>query len=370
MTSSLYLPRRRFLSLTAQGLTGLSTALFLGSCGSQTVSTTSSTTPSPAASNSPSSPSPTAAIDLGIKTKVLRVGYQSAGDLVRARKVLEKRLEPLGVTVEWAQFAQGPQLMEAMNVGKIDFGAVGESPPIFAQAAGADIVYVVGTRNTPLTGRASVIAVPPESTIQKIEDIKGQEVYFQKGSASHYFIVRALQEVGLTIKDIKVKSAPTVETRGAFIEGKIPVWVSGDPHYAIAEDLGRIRVIKDAVGLDSPGAYYVARKPFAVENLGLLKAIIEELHELDKWSEANRAEVTEIYARELKLKPSVAEKVIGRRTFAGRRGLTPQLIKEQQRVADLFFDEKVIPKKVNIQEALLPAEVYAAITPPEILKES
>ena len=94
------------------------------------------------------------------------------------------------------------------------------------------------------------------------------------------------------------------------------------------------------------------------------------MHELDKWSEANRSEVTEIYARELKLKPSVAEKVIGRRTFAGRRGLTPQLIKEQQRVADLFFDEKVIPKKVNIQEALLPAEVYAAITPPEILKES
>jgi sulfonate transport system substrate-binding protein len=144
--------------------------------------------------------------------------------------------------VEWAQFAQGPQLMEAMNVGKIDFGAVGESPPIFAQAAGADIVYVIGTKNTPLTGKATIIAVPPESNIQKVEDIKGQEVYFQKGSASHYFIVRALQEIGLTIKDIKVKSAPTVETRGAFIEGKIPVWVSNDPHYAIAEELGRIQI--------------------------------------------------------------------------------------------------------------------------------
>jgi sulfonate transport system substrate-binding protein len=367
MTSPLYLPRRRFLSLTAQGLTGLSTALFLGSCGSQTASTT----PSPVASNSLSSTtkSPTTAIDLGIKTKVLRVGYQSEGDIVRARKVLEKRLEPLGVTVEWAQFAQGPQLMEAMNVGKIDFGAVGESPPIFAQAAGADIVYVVGTKTTPLTGRASVIAVPPESTIQKVEDIKGQEVYFQKGSASHYFIVRALQEIGLTIKDIKVKSAPTVETRGAFIEGKIPVWVSSDPHYAIAEDLSRIRVIKDAVGLDSPGAYYVARKTFALENLGLLKVVIEELHELDKWSEANRSEVIEILVKELKLKPTVAEKVVSRRTFAGRRGLTSQLIKEQQRVADLFFDEKVIPKKIDIKDALLSPEIYAAITPPELLKE-
>lgn len=367
MTSPLYLPRRRFLSLTAQGLTGLSTSILLGSCGDQP---TSSNSPAVNPNASSTASNKTAAIDLGIKTKVFRVGYQSAGDLVRARKVLEKRLEPQGVNVEWAQFAQGPQLMEAMNVGKIDFGFVGESPPIFAQVAGADIVYIVGTKTTSLTGRASVIAVPPESTIQKVEDIKGQEVYFQKGSASHYFIVRALQEIGLTIKDIKVKSAPTVETRGAFIEGKIPVWVSGDPHYAIAEDLGRIRVIKDSVGLDSPGGYYIARKGFALENLGLLKAAIEELHELDKWSEANRSEVTEILVKELKLKPSVAEKIVERRTFAGRRGLTPQLIKEQQRVADLFFDEKVIPKKVNIQEALLAPEIYAAITPPELLKEA
>jgi sulfonate transport system substrate-binding protein len=370
MSPKIYIPRRRFLSLTAQGLTGLSTALFLGSCGEQ-ATTNSATKPSPAtvASSSPTASAKSPAIDLSIKTKVFRIGYQSAGDLVKARKVLEKKLEPLGVTIEWAQFAQGPQLMEAMNVGKIDFGAVGESPPIFAQAAGADIVYVIGTKNTPLTAKATIIAVPPESPIQKLEDIKGQEVYFQKGSASHYFIVRALQEIGLTIKDIKVKSAPTVETRGAFIEGKIPVWVSNDPHYAIAEDLGRIRVIKDGVGLDSPGAYYVARKQFALENLGLLKVVIEELQALDLWAEANRGEVTEVLVKELKLKPSVAEKVVARRTYAGRRGLTPQLIKEQQRVADLFFDEKVIPKKIDIKDALLSPEIYAAITPPELLKE-
>lgn len=367
MTSPLYLPRRRFLSLTAQGLTGLSTALFLGSCGEQisTNSTNAATSASPSAKSTASTPQ-----ELGIKTKVLRMGYQQAGDLVRNRKVLEKRLEPLGVKVEWAQFAQGPQLMEAMNVGKIDLGSVGESPPIFAQAAGLDLVYVVGTRRTATTGRASVIAVPPESTIQKVIDIKDQEVYFQKGSASHYFILRALQEVGLTIRDIKVRSAPTVETRGAFLEGKIPVWVSGDPHYAIAEDLDRIRVIKDSVGLDSPGGYYVARKSFALENLGVLKIVIEELHALDKWAEANRDEVTKVLINEQKLKPSVAERVMSRRTFAGRRGLTPELVKEQQRVADLFFEEKVIPKKINIQDGLLPAEVYAAITPSELLKEA
>src|SRR5687767_10035176 len=70
----------------------------------------------------------------GIKTKVVHMGYQSSGDIVRLKGVLEKRLEPLGVSVEWAQFPAGPQLMEAMNVGKVDIGSVGETPPIFAQA--------------------------------------------------------------------------------------------------------------------------------------------------------------------------------------------------------------------------------------------
>ena len=86
MTSPLYLPRRRFLSLTAQGLTGLSASVLLGSCGDQPTSSTSPVV-SPNASNtaiSTASTPKTAAIDLGIKTKVFRVGYQSAGDLVRA----------------------------------------------------------------------------------------------------------------------------------------------------------------------------------------------------------------------------------------------------------------------------------------------
>ncbi|HLO83446.1 MAG TPA: aliphatic sulfonate ABC transporter substrate-binding protein [Nostocaceae cyanobacterium] len=342
--------RRRFLNFATSSVGGFSLAYMLGSCSQQSQQNVANSTNS-----------------LGIKVKVLRMGYQSAGDLVRNRQVLEKRLEPLGIKVEWLQFVQGPQLMEGMRAGKVDIGSVGETPPIFAQVAGSDLVYVVGTQRTPTTGRSSVIAVPPESPLQKFEEIKGQEVYFQKGSASHYFILRALQSIGLTINDIKIKSIPTIEARAAFLEGKIPVWMTSDPHYAIAEKMGRIRVLKDSVGLDSPGAYYVADRKFAQENPGLLKIIIEELHALDKWADANRDEVKKLIIKEQKLDEDVAARVMSRRTFAGRRGLSPALIAEQQRVADLFFEAGVIPKKIDIKEALLPPDLYAAITPPEIM---
>lgn len=342
--------RRRFLNVTASSLGGFSMAYLLGSCSQQSQENVVSNTSS-----------------LGIKAKVLRMGYQSAGDLVRNRQVLEKRLDPLGIKVEWLQFVQGPQLMEGMRAGKVDVGSVGETPPIFAQVAGSDLVYVVGTQRTPTTGTSSVIAVPPESPLQKFEEIKGQEVYFQKGSASHYFILRALQSIGLTIKDIKIKSIPTIEARAAFLEGRIPVWMTGDPHYAIAQKMGRIRVLRDSVGLDSPGGYYIADRKFAEENTGLLKIIIEELHALDKWAESNRDEVKKLMITEQKLDEDVAARVMSRRTFAGRRGLSPALIAEQQRVADLFFQEGVIPKKININDALLSPDLYAAITPPEIM---
>jgi sulfonate transport system substrate-binding protein len=345
--------RRRFLNVATSSLGGFSMAYLLGSCSKQSQQNLSNSTVS---SNS-----------LPIKTKVLRMGYQSAGDLVRNRKVLEKRLEPLGIKVEWLQFAQGPQLMEGMRAGRVDVGSVGETPPIFAQVAGSNLVYVVGTQRTPTTGRSSVIAVPPESPLKKFEEIKGQEVYFQKGSASHYFMLRALQSIGLSINDIKIKSIPTIEARSAFLEGRIPVWMTGDPHYAIAEKMGRIRLLRDSVGLDSPGGYYIADRKFAEENTGLLKILIEELHALDKWAEANRDEVKKLMITEQKLDEEVAARVMSRRTFAGRRGLSPELIAEQQRVADLFFQAGVIPKKINIQEALLSPSLYAAITPSEIM---
>jgi sulfonate transport system substrate-binding protein len=71
--------------------------------------------------------------------KIIRVGYQKYGTLVllKGKGLLEKKLETIGYQVEWTEFPAGPQLLEALNAGAVDFGSTGETPPIFAQAAGA-----------------------------------------------------------------------------------------------------------------------------------------------------------------------------------------------------------------------------------------
>src|SRR5258708_14923811 len=71
--------------------------------------------------------------------KEIRVGYQKNGVLVIARQqaTLEAHFAPEGIAVKWVEFSSGPPMLEAMNVGSIDYGAVGDSPPVFAQSAGA-----------------------------------------------------------------------------------------------------------------------------------------------------------------------------------------------------------------------------------------
>ena len=345
----------RLTLLFVPGLLTLATSLTLVSCTKESPKTETQSSASDVLDTKTSK----------IKTKVLHMGYQQAGDLIRVTKVLEKRLEPLGIKVEWAQFVQGPQLMEAMNVGKIDLGSVGETPPIFAQAAGAQIVYVVGSRRTENTGKGSAIVVPENSSIKSVKDIKGQKVVFQKASAGHYFILRALEDAGLKYSDIKVASIPNVEASAAFLQGKIPIWVTGDPHLAIAQKAGKVRVIKTAQGLNSPGGYYIGAKQFAIDNPELLQIVIEEIDKIQRWAEAHPKETANLILPYQKLSADVMDLVISRRSY-GLRGISPDLIKEQQRVADYFYKNGLLPKPLNVQEAMLTPEQYAAITPPTI----
>ena len=324
------------------------------------ISCSTAISPSDNAANTTGAKGDTKAVSSQIKTKVVRLGYQSAGDIVKLKGVLEKRLEPLGVKVEWSQFAAGPQLMEALNVGKIDLGSVGETPPIFAQAAGSSLVYISGRK--PSEGKGSAIIVQQDSLIKSVADLKGQKVVFQKGSASHYLLVKALDEVGLKYSDIQAVTLPPVDAREAFLQGKIDAWVVWDPHLAIAQDKGKARVLRDASKISTQGGFYIASRTFATENPEAIRIILEEIDKNGEWAEANRSEVVKLIAPVLKLDPTLLETTTGRTTYR-LRAITPEILAEQQKIADLFTQEKVIPKKIDIKEAALTPEQYAAITP-------
>jgi len=105
----------------------------------------------------------------------LRIGFQKAASLltlIKAQGTLEKEFAKSKVNVKWIEFPAGPQLLEGLNVGSVDFGYVGEAPPIFAQAAGANFVYAGYEAPSP---RAEAILVPKDSPIKSIADLRGKK---------------------------------------------------------------------------------------------------------------------------------------------------------------------------------------------------
>lgn len=299
----------------------------------------------------------------GIKTKVLRIGYMTAGDITRSRQVLEKRLTPLGIKVEWAKFTAGPQLLEAMNVGSLDIGAVGETPPIFAQATGIPFVYVASTK--PGTGEGTAIVVHKDSPIKTVADLKGKSLAFQRATANQYFAIKALAEAGLKLSDVKYLNLISPETRAAFLRRSIDAGVIGDPQLAEFQRTVGVRILRDAKGIATQGGYWLAGRSFVKDNPELVKIVLEEVNNVGKWAEDNPRDVAEIIARDAKLDIPTLEKVVKRRRYT-LRPITDEILSGQQKISDLFYEQKFINKKINVKDAALSPEEYAAITPPDI----
>lgn len=281
----------------------------------------------------------------------LRIGFQKYGTLtlLKGTGALEKRLVPLGVEVRWTQFPAGPQLLEGLNVGSIDFGTTGEAPPIFAQAAGADLLYV---GNEPPAPTAEAIIVPKNSILKTAADLKGKKIVLNKGSNVHYLLVKVLEKAGLNYKDVEVVFLPPADARAAFERGSVDAWAIWDPFLAAAEKQLGARVLVDGKGAVSNHQFYLAARPYAQKHADILRITLEELAKVDEWGAKNQKEVTAILAAQIGLDNSIVELSTARFGF-GVKPLTEQVIKEQQSIADAFAELKLIPRRINIRDTVL-----------------
>src|SRR6185437_17177841 len=114
----------------------------------------------------------------------------------------------------------------------IDFGSTGEAPPIFAQAAGAPLLYV---GHEPPAPKGEALIVPKDSKIATVADLKGKRVALNKGSNVHYLLVRALEHAGLKYSDITPEFLAPSDALAAFSRGSIDAWVIWDPYEAAAQ---------------------------------------------------------------------------------------------------------------------------------------
>ncbi|MDV2470236.1 sulfonate ABC transporter substrate-binding protein [Acinetobacter chinensis] len=281
----------------------------------------------------------------------LNIGFQKYGVLpiVKARGVLETALKNQGVQVKWVEFPAGPQLLEGLNVGSVSFGEVGEAPPVFAQVANPDLVYIANQPGAPL---AEALIVPHHSAIRTVKDLKGKRVVLNKGSNVHYLLLKVLESNGLTLNDIEVVYLPPSDARAAFEKGAVDAWVIWDPFYAAAEQQLNARTIATGQNLVKNHQFYLADRKFAEQYPDVLKTVVNELNTTTQWVSQHQPEAVKLLEKPTGLPADVLKTSIARMSF-GVSPISGEVAKEQQYVADAFYQQKLIPNKINIQAAVL-----------------
>jgi sulfonate transport system substrate-binding protein len=278
----------------------------------------------------------------------IRIGYQKSSTLTAILKTngeLEKALAPLGVRISWHEFTSGLPLLEAINTGNVDFGAdVADTVPLFAQAAGAKLAYIAEEAASP---SAQAILVGAESPIRTIADLKGKKVAVTKGAGSHFLLLAALAKAGLSFKDISPAYLTPADGRTAFIGGNVDAWVAWDPFLTSAQRQSNARVLSDGSnGLASYKRYYLSSAAFAERRSDVLNAIFGKLDETGKWVKANPKEAASLLGGLWGIDAATVEEANSHRSYKVGVVTAPGL-SEQQRIADAFFSEGLLPVKVD-----------------------
>lgn len=282
-------------------------------------------------------------------SKTLRIGFQKYGNFVvlKARKTLEKRLAPLGYTVQWLEFPGGPQLLEGLAAGAVDVGSVGETPPIFAQAGGIDFVYIASEPPAP---RGEAIVVHQDSPIRTTADLRGKRVALNRGSNVHYLLVKSLQKANLKYEDIQSIYLAPADARAAFTSRSVDAWVIWDPYLAAIERQANARSIANGENLVRNTQYYIASRSFAHAHAPIVRALLDEIGAVDTWARDNIPTVAEQLSPLVGLDAPTLEIAL-RRTSYGVQPIDAATLAYQQQIADTFSDLKLIPKKLVVADA-------------------
>ncbi|BAT56156.1 ABC-transporter substrate-binding protein [Nostoc sp. NIES-3756] len=290
------------------------------------------------------------------KLTVLKMGHQKGMallNIIKAQGSLEKRLQPQGISVTWNEFSSTAPLLEGMGVGAIVFGGGGGTGSVFAQAGDKPFVRVAASTSST---RSSAILVLDNSPIKTLADLKGKKVAFAKGASSQYMIVRALEKVGLKYSDITPVFLTPAEALPAFERGDFDAWVIWDPYTAEAERKLPTRLLADnttvfgdKAATESPAFYYAA-PDFVRDYPDIVKIVLQEIEKAGVWSKNNYKDsaqlLSKLYKADIKTMEIVEERGGERKVLP----VTGEVLAGLQRMADAFYELKVIPKKIDVSD--------------------
>ncbi len=252
--------------------------------------------------------------------------------------------------IEYSNFASGQLVIEALNGGALDFGSMSEIPPVFAAASTIQSFRQIAVLHGDVNNQ--VVLVPRGSALTSLADLKGKRVGYVRATTSQYFLIRMLESVGLTWADITPTPMGVADGLAAFSHGLLDAWaIYGFPiQRAIATEGARI--LKTSAGFLS-GNYIVTAHVDALADPSKTKLIGDYLRICKRayaWSASHEDQWIAVVAKEIGVPLEYVQDEFRHKTAVySLRPVDAAAIASQQRVADVFAQQTLIPKPVDVR---------------------
>ncbi|WP_461215188.1 aliphatic sulfonate ABC transporter substrate-binding protein [Lacticaseibacillus sp. GG6-2] len=285
------------------------------------------------------------------KLTTVTIGYQKADpvDISRARGELAKKMKQKGYKVVFKEFQDGTALSTALKSGDIDYARLGDVPPVTTQANGMGFVYIAAGSDKV---KGSGIEVKKNSNINSVADLKGKTIAYTKGTSSQFMVIQALKKAGLTTADVKLVSMDQSAAAVAFSKGTVDAWATWDPYTSTAEVNANAKLLVDDTGLAKNRDFVISTKAYATAHKNVSKLLVQYLADDMDWANTHKAQLTTMLTKMLKLKKRIAAKMVDRRDYS-MGNVTASILKEQQTIADVFYEQGLIAKKIDVTDATI-----------------
>jgi sulfonate transport system substrate-binding protein len=285
--------------------------------------------------------------------------YNPVSMVLKDKGLLEKEFAKDGITIRWVQTLGSNKALEFLNAGSIDFGSTAGSAALVAKINGNPIksIYVYSQPEW------TALVTRKETAINKIEDLKGKRVAVTRGTDPHIFLVRALQSVGLTEKDIQPVLLQHPDGKTALIRGDVDAWAGLDPMMAQAEIEDGARLFYRNKSANTWGILNV-REEFLKDHPDLVKRVLAVYEEARKYSLANYAEEKHAFQAATKLSDAIADRQLKERTTITYNKIGPEQRDSILQAGIALQKAGVLPANVDVKKAVddLIDDKYVAVT--------
>ncbi|GEM05557.1 hypothetical protein HMI01_25450 [Halolactibacillus miurensis] len=223
----------------------------------------------------------------------------------------EELFEEEGIEVEWA-FSQGSnKALEFLNSNSVDFGSTAGAAALISKTNGSPIetVYIYSKPEW------TALVTNKDSEIQSVEDLKGKKVAATIGTDPYIFLLRALDEYGLTASDIELVNLQHGDGAVSLSQNQVDAWAGLDPHMAKLELDQQAELFFREPDFNTYGFLNV-RSDFLEAYPDYVAEVIGLYEKARTWIIENEAEAIELISEKADISKEVAARQLERNDFS------------------------------------------------------